>query len=44
MKIQKKRRTPTLHYTTLKERKSSLLADLFASQVFAGLYIGQKII
>ena len=42
MKIQNKRKEEHLHCTTLKERKSSLLADLLAFQVSAGLYIGKK--
>ena len=39
---EKKRKKEHLHYTTVKERKPSLLADLLASQVSAGVYIGKE--
>jgi len=39
---ERRRRIPTLHYTTLKKRKPSLLTDLLSFQVSTGLYIGKR--
>ena len=41
MKIQKKKEEH-LHYTTLKERKPSLIQNLLPFQVSAGVYIGER--
>ena len=38
----KKKKKEHLHYTTVKNRKLSLLADLLASLVSKGLYIGKR--
>jgi len=43
MKIQKKiRKEEHRHYTTLKERKPSLVDYLLASRASVGLYIGKR--